>query len=335
MEKGKKNTQSRKYQITINNPEEKGLTHEVIKTRLISLKSLIYFCMSDEIGGETKTYHTHIFVVFENPKLFSTMINLFDNQSHLENARGTGVQNRDYVFKQGKWENSEKATTVVPGTQEEWGELPAERQSSKPELAILYDLIKEGLSNFEIIDQYPEYMFDITHIDRCRLILKQEQYKNTWRNLEVFYVFGRTGLGKSKNIYDAHGYEGVYRITNYNSHPFDTYQCQDVIAFEEFNSSLKIQDMLNLLDGYPITLACRYSDRQGIFTKVYITSNISLEKQYPQVKEENLATWQAFIRRINKVVWYKSEDIIIHYDSTEEYFNRDPLSGYPIRKMNF
>ncbi len=29
---------------------------------------------------------------------------------------------------------------------------------------------------------------------------------------------------------------------------------QDVIVFEEFRSSLKIQDMLNYLDGYPCEL---------------------------------------------------------------------------------
>ena len=42
--------QSRKWQITINNPTEKGLTHEALKTILAGMKSVIYWCMADEIG---------------------------------------------------------------------------------------------------------------------------------------------------------------------------------------------------------------------------------------------------------------------------------------------
>lgn len=52
-------TQSRKWQITINNPAEKGYTHDFIKTALADMRSLIYWCMSDEIG-ENGTYHIYI-----------------------------------------------------------------------------------------------------------------------------------------------------------------------------------------------------------------------------------------------------------------------------------
>ena len=56
-----KDTQSRKWQITINNPLEKGFTHDRIKEILSSLK-LVYWCMADEIG-ENGTYHTHIYIL--------------------------------------------------------------------------------------------------------------------------------------------------------------------------------------------------------------------------------------------------------------------------------
>lgn len=47
-----KDSQSRKWQLTINNPVEKGYTHEVIKSILIDMKSLVYWCMADEIGEQ-------------------------------------------------------------------------------------------------------------------------------------------------------------------------------------------------------------------------------------------------------------------------------------------
>ena len=42
--------QGRKWQITINNPQDKGLDHDAIKLALDDLRSLDYFCMADEIG---------------------------------------------------------------------------------------------------------------------------------------------------------------------------------------------------------------------------------------------------------------------------------------------
>ena len=48
-------------------------------------------------------------------------------------------------------------------------------------------------------------------------------------------------------------------LTDYE-HPFDGYRSTEhsVLVFEEFRSSLRIQDMLNYLDGYPCELKARY-----------------------------------------------------------------------------
>ena len=90
-----------------------------------------------------------------------------------------------------------------------------------------------------------------------------------------------------------------YRVTNYD-HPFDDYKGQDVILFEEFRSSLPIQDMLKYLDGYPLMLPCRYSNKAACFTKVYLVSNIPLSAQYPNVQVSDPETYRAFCRRINQ-----------------------------------
>ena len=43
---------SRKWQITVNNPVEKGYTHEHIKEQLASLSGCVYWCMCDETGED-------------------------------------------------------------------------------------------------------------------------------------------------------------------------------------------------------------------------------------------------------------------------------------------
>lgn len=92
----------------------------------------------------------------------------------------------------------------------------------------------------------------------------------------------------------------MFRVTNY-THPFDGYKGQDVILFDEFRSSLKFSDMLSYIDGHPVMLPCRYSDKVACYTKVYIISNIPLEKQYPLVQIEEPAGYEAFRRRIKEV----------------------------------
>ena len=68
--------QCRKWNITINNPLAKGLDHDKLKEILSHSKPIQYYCMSDEIGGETNTHHTHIYIHCTSPMRFSTLKNM-------------------------------------------------------------------------------------------------------------------------------------------------------------------------------------------------------------------------------------------------------------------
>lgn len=114
---------------------------------------------------------------------------------------------------------------------------------------------------------------------------------------------------------EKYGYENVYRVTNYK-HPFDQYKGEDVILFDEFRSSLPLADMLKYLDGYPVTLPCRFTDSYACFTKVYFTTNIPLDKQYINIQRDEIESYKAFLRRIHKVInWDKqSEECQISFE---------------------
>jgi len=291
-----RDSQARKWQITINVPLEKGYDHAKIKELLSELKSLIYFCMADEAG---QTHHTHIYIVCVSAVRFSTLKNKFP-EAHLEIAKGTSEQNRDYISKSGKWEKDKKHGTQIPGTFEEYGEMPIERPGARNDLADLYDKIRSGASNYEIMDESPEYLFHIDKIERARQVVKAEEFKEKFRELNVSYLWGKTGVGKTRLVMEKYGYSNVYRVTDY-IHPFDAYKGEDVILFDEFRSQIKIHDMLNYLDGYPIELPCRYSNKQACYTKVYIISNISFDQQYRNLKIEQPQTWLALKRRIHNI----------------------------------
>lgn len=309
-----KDTRHRKYQLTINNPGTEW-THENIHVALKTLQ-LKYWCMADEIGAQ-ETPHTHIYFVTNISAIrFSTVKNLFPT-AHIEPAQGTSEENRAYIQKSGKWAEGEKAETSIPGTFEEWGECPIERPGERTDLAILYEYIKDGLSNFEIMEQNPDYMLNLEKIERARQAIREQQYRETFRHLDTTYIWGPTGTGKTRGVMERYSYAGVYRVTDY-AHPFDSYAGEEVLLLDEYSSNFKIRDLLNYLDGYPLTLPARYSNRVACYTTVYIISNLCLTKQYPEIQYESPATYAALLRRIQKVRRYMSPGKYEEY-STAEY----------------
>lgn len=261
--------------------------------------------MCDEIG-EQGTYHTHIYIAFKNSVMFSSLQKRFYGV-HIDVAHGTSKENRDYIRKEGKWLDDEKHDTNLTDTFEEFGIIPDERQPRIKASEDILNMIEAGANNAEILHKYPSSMTRIQHIEAARQTLLAEEYRKTFRILDVNYISGKTGIGKTRTIMEKHGYENVYRVTNY-SHPFDSYKSEPVILFDEFRSSLPITEMLNYLDGYPIALPCRYNDKVACYTTVYIVSNIPFSAQYPNVQLAESETWNAFQRRFNNIIDMRTND---------------------------
>lgn len=308
------------FQITINHPLDYGFDHHTIKQKLIEhFSTLKYFCMADEVGVQG-TPHTHIYVCFSSRVRFSTVQRHF-NKCHILPAHGSAKANLEYIKKTGKWANTEKAETRVPGTFEEWGKLP-NHKGKRADLEELYELIEGGYSNAEILAINHDYIIYLDKMDKIRTTLLIDKFKGVRRlDLRVVYVYGKTGKGKTRDILDRYGDEAVARVTDY-IHPFDYYACQDIIEFEEFRSSLRISDMLNYCDIYPVELPARYSNKYACYTRVFITSNWPLEKQYSEVQQDSPETWKAFLRRIHEVQVYQDDGSVTIYNSVEEYLHR-------------
>ena len=297
-------------------------THEKIKEILaINYKSFSYAAMVDEIGIKEQTPHTHVYVCFTNGVRFSTIKKHFPT-AHIESARGSVTQNIDYLQKIGKWLETEKSETTISGTFEELGERPRESKGKRSDMEELYKMVvEEGLSNAEIIRINNDYILQMDKLDKLRTMCLQEKFKGTRRlDLQVIYVYGLTGTGKTRDILDEHSDENVYRATDYK-HPFDGYTTESVLVFEEFRNSIPLKDMLNYLDIYPIQLSARYVNKYACYTTVYICTNWKLEKQYEYEQHNDVESWNAFLRRIHRIKEY-SKDGIIEYSSVSEYMNR-------------
>ena len=322
----KKDTQARAYMMTCNNPKEKGYSHEILCEKLNKIPHIDYWCLCDEIGLETKTYHTHIYFHAKQGIRHSTLRNLFP-QMDIQVVKGTAQQCRDYIRKEGTYLESEKKETNLIETFKEWGELPVSKQGKRSDLEKLYSMVKDGYTDSEIIETLGETA--INHVDKIkklRYIYLTDLYQTHRRlDLEVNYICGKTGTGKTRDILDKYGDKNVFRITDYQ-HPFDGYQCEPVLVFEEFRSSQKLQDMLNFLDIYPVDLPARYSNRVACYTTVFVVSNWDFEQQYSEVQKdtEQKSSYEAWVRRFNGTVKvYTAPNTYTEYATMQDYLKRN------------
>lgn len=324
--------QSRKWLITINNPSEHGFDHTTIRQILSAVRGTsFYWCMCDEEGDECETLHTHIFLYRTSPFSAKSIDNLFPKM-HRDVAYGTAFENRCYVLKDGDKFNKDAEGNYhyidssgkkhegrnFTDTFEEFGDCPEEHQGKSSTADIILELIRQGATNKEIVDTVASAYKDIDKIERTRSMYRDSDFAACWRDLQVTYIFGATGTGKTRSVMDKYGYLNCYRVTDYK-HPFDTYDGQDVLIFEEFRGGLKHGDMLNYLDGYPLLLPCRYFNRQACYTKVFIITNIPPDEQYSNV---DLESRKAFWRRIHTVQQYDGHGRISTYPGVDAYIHR-------------
>ena len=314
--------QSRKWGVTINNPDKVCLDREKLIAALGELPYL-YACFCFEVG-EKGTLHVHIYIYSPAPMRFSRIKKVFPT-AHIERARGNHSENIDYITKSGKWVETDKAETNLPETFWESGEPPEDQPGKEDKKRKLIEMVNSGMTNAEILEEDPSYAYQIKHMNEIRQTLIEAEYKVKDRDVQVTFVTGATGTGKTRDIHEMYGAENICRITNYRNNGqvyFDSYHAEDVIVFEEFTGQIPITDMLNYLDRYPLKLPARYMDRQACYTKVYITSNMSLYRLYPEVQYDSPETWYAFLRRISTVITYdaagEKTETPLHKDEKED-----------------
>ena len=136
-------------------------------------------CMADEIAT-TGTYHTHIFLYSPSPMRFST-IKGRPPTAHIEKAYGSAKDNRDYIRKEGRWAETDKAETSVADTFEEWGEFPAEKEEASPDKYKLLQSLREGMTSLEAVEDNSDCFYHYREIETVRQIILEDTYSSEAR----------------------------------------------------------------------------------------------------------------------------------------------------------
>ena len=239
--------------------------------------------------GEGGYEHYQGYIENETPIRFSTLKNKFPT-IHLEIRMGTQLQAYEYVTKE------ETRIGQILGNMEKPHE--EQKRGRGKILETLHERIRNGEKVDDIIETSPEAIPHVRNLREVENVLQRNAArKNKYRDVRVTYLYGKTGVGKTRYVHETYDDE-LFRVTDYEN-PFDNYSGERVLVLDEFNSQLKFELMLNLLDRYPTELHARFYNKWAAHDEVWIISNLKLEEMYPAVQQSSPEQWQAFLRRIH------------------------------------
>jgi len=289
----KKNTQARDWCFTVNNPTQ---SETEFIAYLQTIDNLRYAVFQREKAPETGTEHYQGYCEFTQPKWFSTIKKILSKPTigvddHIEPRHGKRSQAREYCM--------DEETRISP-TYYEVGEFIEDGERS--DLTDIMQDIESGMSFYELSKKHGNRFIRVMKwANEYRQSHLENKYKRTFRQMKVYYIYGSAGCGKTSYVFNKHGYDNVYRTTNYEFGWIDDYNGEPVLFLDEFRSSFKISEILDYLDGQPLRIRGRQYNRVACYDTVYIVSNLSLAEQYKNIQEKEPKSWQAFCRRITAI----------------------------------
>lgn len=281
---------------TWNNPK---MTDDEFRNHLMKLYNedyLQYAIFQREKGEESGIEHFQFFVDFKNARYFKWVKENLPYGCHFKPMRSSKTQCRDYCSKK---------DTRISKDYYEIGDFI--ENGHRTDLSKIMAMLKEKIP-FKVVQEiYPSQciMYKRQLMDYAQGILNEENKKKQ-RDLKVIYIYGAPGTGKSSYVYNTCGEEDVFCVDMYDKSMFTLYDNEKIIFFDEFTGKIDITYMNKLLDRYRVQLRGLNTVKYACYETVYIVSNLPLSGLYKKEQEENKIVYDAFLRRIGKVIRFDS-----------------------------
>lgn len=312
----KKDVASRGWMLTI--PAEGHDDPEKLKQTLAQICSAFIFQLEE--GSITGYKHYQCFLQFDNPRHWSTVKKRLQehglDDAHVERQWATAAACYRYCSKK---ETQLAGPWVVGAIQ------MRDRQGERSDItALKKKVLDEGLTYEQILledetGNAARYRLMIRDLEEVRR--KKQLNQQAWRQVDVNYLYGPTGVGKTRLMFDRYKPDELYRITDYRN-PWDLYDGQHVVVFDEFAGQVDIESMLVWLDGYTVQLPARYRNRVSRYDTVWVLSNLSLGEHYSFKPEQQRA---AFRRRFSHVYMMDKPGVLteeLHAETVEEAISK-------------
>lgn len=211
-------------------------------------------------------------------------------KAHMEVCKGTEEQNRAYCTKE---------ESRAPGPSGEYGTYERKQagQGTRTDLNALKEAAKApGATLSKLAESFGDEI--IRYPAGVQLYYRLVQPPvDPIRPIRVVWMWGPTSQGKTYRAFQQH--PNLYTVTF--PHPWDSYQGEQVILMDEFNSAnWQITDLNRILDQYKYELSCRYQNKMARWNLVIICSNADPMTFYTEAHVDQRLL-DAFRRRVTDV----------------------------------
>jgi len=281
-------SRSDRWTFTHNNPQNGW--------RPRPLPGVILYCVYQlERGEQTERQHIQGYVRFSIKRTLAAVKRLLGaDELHLETARGSEAQNKEYCTKAGGEEQTEIGT---------YDANIAAHQGRRTDLEEVCAKLLMPDSTLETVAREHPVNFVRYHGGLQSLFRLTRQPAPATRPVTTTWLWGPTGQGKTHRVRTA--YPDCFMIVP-GRDPFGEYTDQDTVVFDEWKEEeWSLQEMNRLLDKWPASLNCRYYNKSARWTKVFIMTNSSPITFYRFQPEELRAS---FFRRITYTIEIKTKE---------------------------
>ncbi len=262
------NLRSRAFQFTINEIEKYKTLIEIIK----NIKCCDYYISCLEKAPTTGHEHIHLYVHFSNSYKISKKI--LDLNVHIEICKGSPQQNINYIEKDGN-------------ILDEWGKRPKQGMRTVGELKKITNPDELNYNEYNTWRKIHESIDNDIDID------------DIFKNIKVYYIFGPSGIGKSKKAFEICkelGYNKINLVSYENGFWNGIGKSCKVAIYDEFrDSSMKPSEFIKFIDYNKHPLNIKGGSIINNYELIIITSVQNPKLIYPNIGDEPREQW---LRRI-------------------------------------
>lgn len=265
------------FLLTLNQIER----FDKLREYLISLNCFQYGIACKEVAPTTNHKHVHIFIQFYKSCRLS--IKKLEG-AHVDKCRGTPQQNKKYIEKDGDiiWEAGEMKTK---------GFLTIE------EIKLLTKKEREKLSV-----QYYNTVEKLNTLDSNELTCKK-----LYKQVKVYYISGKSGIGKTTFATYLIGKE-IFNIVKYENGFWMGIGNANIALYDDWRDThMRPSEFLNFIDYNRQIMNIKGGFKLNNYKMIIITSIFRLQDIYKEIKGESREQWERRIKEIHLSIVYNKQ----------------------------
>lgn len=273
----------------------KTFARENFESKCEATSIIQYACWQLEKCPNTSRFHLQAYVVYSGKQYGSAVKRHFCSEVHIELRRGNHIQAKEYCTKTesrvaGPWyypnEGADSDLCTGQGQRTDILAAKSDIDAGKSWRQVVD-------SNFGVFLKYPRALREYK-----RMVTEPRMWE-----MEIVVIFGPTGVGKTRYVYDNNEPDTVYSLppTKSSGCYWDGYDGQPIVLIDEmYGNRFSWGHLLMLCDRYPMKVPIHGGFVEFVSRTIYFTSNCPPEEWY-----RNVPTFAAFERRISKRIEFR------------------------------